>query len=279
MSNESAEHWKKAQKWMLAASGLAALGLLLFVVALQVVSGAYGGLLWPALAFAGGLGLVVAAVYVMLNGRNKLALAMMGLGLVVAALVPAVVYGQSGAPTVTLAVDDRVPEVGERVTVTWSVSGADSVSVRRGGTQVSTEHSGQRSETIADRKPIAYTVTASNRSGTASDDLTIAAGPHRVGQVLHRRRQPRRRMGHPDHPVLDPGHRDHRRVDLPRQRHAGTRSSPAGSACPWSRFSTPQPPMSPHTTGWPPLSSSCWCWPSWAGCSCRNRETFAGLAP
>ena len=58
------------------------------------------------------------------------------------------------APMLIVTVDDRVPEVGEMVTVTWTVTGAVSVAVRRNGVQVSTAHTGQRSETIADRKPI-----------------------------------------------------------------------------------------------------------------------------
>ena len=85
------------------------------------------------------------------------------------------------APMLIVTVDDRVPEVGEMVTVTWTVTGAVSVAVRRNGVQVSTAHTGQRSETIADRKPITYSITAGNQSETARGELTIK--PARIGSV------------------------------------------------------------------------------------------------
>ena len=84
-------------------------------------------------------------------------------------------------PMVTLTVDDRVPEVGQELTVTWSVSGAVSVSVRRDGAQIATSHTGSRTETIASKVPIEWSVVASNPTGSANESLTVK--PARFGSV------------------------------------------------------------------------------------------------
>ena len=74
-----------------------------------------------------------------------------------------------------LSADDRITEVGEQITITWAVNGADSVSVRRDGSQISTEHQGKWDETIISKGIIQWEVTATNRTGTASEELETEA--------------------------------------------------------------------------------------------------------
>ena len=47
------------------------------------------------------------------------------------------------------------------------------VSVRRDGQQVSTDAAGERSFTVADKRPITWAVAASNRAGAASEEVTV----------------------------------------------------------------------------------------------------------
>ena len=90
-------------------------------------------------------------------------------------VAPAAMEAQDSRPQVQLSVDDRITEVGEEVTITWSVGGADSVSVRRDDTQLSTDHQGEWKETIARKGVIQWVVTATNRSGSVSEELEIEA--------------------------------------------------------------------------------------------------------
>ena len=171
---------RRIQKYLLIASAVALVALLLLLVAINVATGAYSNLLWAALGFALGFTLIIASVF-QVSERMPLALAMMGVGLLILCFLPMVVLAQ-GAPVITLSVDDRVPEVGQEVTVSWTASGADSVSVRRNGVQVRTLHTGQLAETVADRKPVAWAITASNRNGSDSAELTVKAA--RFGSPL-----------------------------------------------------------------------------------------------
>ena len=70
-------------------------------------------------------------------------------------------------PVIALDVEPAKPEVGQEVTVSWQVSGAVSVSVRRDAQQVSTDAAGERSFTVADKRPITWAVAASNRAGAS----------------------------------------------------------------------------------------------------------------
>ncbi len=160
--------------------GTTLVGLLLSIIVLNTIGGAYDNQLWAAVAFALGFTLTVVGVCQVAGGRHRLALVMMAIGLLIFAFLPAIVSAQ-GTPAIDLSVDDRVPEVDEEVTVAWRVTGADSVSVRRNGVQISTQHNGQRSETIADRSAIVWTVEASNRSGSVNGELTVE--PATIGSI------------------------------------------------------------------------------------------------
>ena len=96
-------------------------------------------------------------------------------------ITPAALEAQDGRPQVQLSVSDRIVELGQQITVTWSVDGADSVSVRRDGSQISTDYQGTWEETIVSKGVIQWEVTATNRSGTASEELEIEAGS--IGSV------------------------------------------------------------------------------------------------
>ena len=76
-------------------------------------------------------------------------------------------------PVIALDVEPAKPEVGQEVTVSWQVSGAVSVSVRRDAQQVSTDAAGERSFTVADKRPITWAVAASNRAGATSEEMTV----------------------------------------------------------------------------------------------------------
>ncbi len=168
------------QKTTLIVSGIAAVGLLAAIVVLNLVGGACADNLWAGIAFALAFGLIAVSV-TLVASQPKWALALIGAGLLLFAFLPVIVSAQSGAPSITLTVDDRVPEVGEEITITWAVSGADSVSVRRAGVQVSTQHTGTRAETIANKRPVEWSIVATNRSGSASRDLTVT--PATIGSV------------------------------------------------------------------------------------------------
>ena len=58
------------------------------------------------------------------------------------------------------------------MTVSWQVTGAVSVTVRRDGQQVSTDAAGVRTFTVADKHPITWAVAASNRAGAISEEDT-----------------------------------------------------------------------------------------------------------
>ena len=94
--------------------------------------------------------------------------------LALASITPAALEAQDGGrPQVQLAANDGITEVGKEITITWSVAGADSVSVRREGSQISTDHQGAWEETTVRKGVIQWEVTATNRSGTASEELEI----------------------------------------------------------------------------------------------------------
>ena len=57
--------------------------------------------------------------------------------------------------------------------MSWLVSGAVSVSVRRDGQQVSTDAAGERSFTVTDKRPVTWAVAASNRAGATSDEIMV----------------------------------------------------------------------------------------------------------
>ena len=59
------------------------------------------------------------------------------------------------------------------MTVSWQVTGAVSVTVRRDGQQVSTDAAGVRTFTVADKHPITWAVAASNRAGATSEEVTV----------------------------------------------------------------------------------------------------------
>lgn len=83
------------------------------------------------------------------------------------------VEAQDARPQVQLYADDRIVGVGQEFTVTWSVSGAVSVSVRRDGSQVSTDHSGEYTEIAASKGVVEWELTASNPQGSTTEDLEI----------------------------------------------------------------------------------------------------------
>ena len=56
--------------------------------------------------------------------------------------------------------------------MSWQVTGAVSVAVRRDGQQVSTDAAGERSFTVTDKHPITWAVAASNRAGATSEEVT-----------------------------------------------------------------------------------------------------------
>ena len=93
--------------------------------------------------------------------------------LALASITPAALEAQDGRPQVHLAANDRITEVGRKITITWSVARADSVSVRREGSQISTDHQGAWEETTVSKGVIQWEVTATNRSGTSSEELEI----------------------------------------------------------------------------------------------------------
>ena len=99
--------------------GVLVIILLAGIVGLNLLSGAYVDSLWPAAAFGLGFGLVCLSVSQI--SRPRVALALLGAGLFTFALLPVIVSAQSGAPSINFTVDDRVPEVGEEVTVTLSL--------------------------------------------------------------------------------------------------------------------------------------------------------------
>ena len=74
---------------------------------------------------------------------------------------------------ILLAVVTGKPEVGQEVTVSWQVTGAVSVSVRRDGQQLTTDAAGERAFTVSDKRPITWGVVASNRAGSTSEELTV----------------------------------------------------------------------------------------------------------
>ena len=57
--------------------------------------------------------------------------------------------------------------------MSWQVTGAVSVTVRRDGQQVSTDAAGVRTFTVADKHPITWAVAASNRAGATSEEVTV----------------------------------------------------------------------------------------------------------
>ena len=57
--------------------------------------------------------------------------------------------------------------------MSWQVTGAVSVTVRRDGQQVSTDAAGVRTFTVADKRPITWAVAASNRAGATSEEVTV----------------------------------------------------------------------------------------------------------
>ena len=57
--------------------------------------------------------------------------------------------------------------------MSWQVTGAVSVAVRRDGQQVSTDAAGVRTFTVADKHPITWAVAASNRAGATSEEVTV----------------------------------------------------------------------------------------------------------
>ena len=74
---------------------------------------------------------------------------------------------------IVLDVEPAKPEVRQEVTVSWDVTGAVSVSVRRDGQQVATEAASERYFTVADKHPITWAVAASNRAGATSEEMTV----------------------------------------------------------------------------------------------------------
>ena len=76
-------------------------------------------------------------------------------------------------PVIVLDLEPPKPEVGQEVTVSWQVTGAVSVTVRRDGQQVSTDAAGAIAFTVADKRPITWAVAASNRAGAASKEVTV----------------------------------------------------------------------------------------------------------
>lgn len=98
--------------------------------------------------------------------------AVAGVALVLALMGANAVLAQ-GAPAIRLALSDRTPEVGQEVVIAWDVSGAVSVSVRRNGNQVSTDHTGKVTEPVPDKKPVEWKVTASNRNGSETAAVTV----------------------------------------------------------------------------------------------------------
>ena len=57
--------------------------------------------------------------------------------------------------------------------MSWLVSGAVLVSVRRDGQQVSTDAAGERSFTVTDKRPVTWAVAASNRAVATSDEIMV----------------------------------------------------------------------------------------------------------
>jgi len=105
---------------------------------------------------------------------TRLFLTVVILGLLAAVIsMPPALQAQDARPSIVMETTDRTPAIGDTVTFTWTVSGADSVSVRRGGVQVSTDHQGEWEETIAAKGVITWEVTATNRAGSSSGDLDI----------------------------------------------------------------------------------------------------------
>ena len=74
---------------------------------------------------------------------------------------------------IVLDLEPPKPEVGQEVTVSWQVTGAVSVTVRRDGQQVSTDAAGAIAFTVADKRPITWAVAASNRAGATSEEMTV----------------------------------------------------------------------------------------------------------
>lgn len=87
--------------------------------------------------------------------------------------LPPALLAQDARPSIVMETSDRTPAVGDAVTFSWTVTGADSVSVRRDGVQVSTDHQGEWKETIDAKGVITWEVTATNRSGTSTGNLDI----------------------------------------------------------------------------------------------------------
>ena len=86
---------------------------------------------------------------------------------------PARAQGPARAPPVILlAMVTGKPEVGQEVTVSWQVTGAVSVSVRRDRQQLTTDAAGERAFTVSDKRPITWG-RASNRAGSTSEELTV----------------------------------------------------------------------------------------------------------
>lgn len=87
--------------------------------------------------------------------------------------MPPALLAQGSSPTISLIASDRTPAVGGTVTVTWNVSGADSVAVRRDGVQISTDHQGEWQETPDSKGVISWEVSATNREGSSRKELDI----------------------------------------------------------------------------------------------------------
>ena len=86
---------------------------------------------------------------------------------------PPALLAQNSPPTILLEASGPILAVGETATITWTVSGADSVSVKRDGVEVSTDHQGEREETLESEGEIIWAVWAANQGHTFEKVVNI----------------------------------------------------------------------------------------------------------
>ena len=95
---------------------------------------------------------------------------------------------QDSPPIILLVASGPIQVVGETETVTWTVSEADSVSVKRNGVEVSTDHQGEWEETLESEGEIIWEVYADNRKHGFAKSVNILVVPVEVRKELQAQR-------------------------------------------------------------------------------------------